>query len=242
MQRCLRTSDLEEVGDSYHLTVFEMLGTWSLGDYDGPQSQRFGLELLTDGFGLAPGLMHATVFGGDDQIGPDTDAERTWLKLGLPVERLHAGQLVVQRPDRAVRSRLEIFVWTGDGPPSGTPGTDERWLELWNHVTMRYDRQEDGSLRPLRQCSVDTGMGLERLMMVRSGAALGVRHRPVRAVAAGPAEALADRRPVTAAGDRPPALGDRRDRRLRVRPPSTGRGYVLRRLVRRALTRTVAGR
>ena len=106
VQRCLRTSDLEEVGDPYHLTVFEMLGSWSLGDYDGPQSQRFGLELLTDGFGLEPGLMHATVFGGDDQVGPDTGAERTWQELGLPVERLTRGQLVVQRPDRAVRSRL----------------------------------------------------------------------------------------------------------------------------------------
>src|SRR5262245_29324690 len=88
VQRCLRTSDLDEVGDSFHLTVFEMLGSWSLGDYEGPQSLRWGLELLTDGFGLDRGRLHATVFGGDEQVGEDTGALRTWQQLGLPVELL----------------------------------------------------------------------------------------------------------------------------------------------------------
>ena len=69
VQRCLRTTDLDEVGDDFHLTVFQMLGSWSLGDYDGPQSLRWGFELLTDGFGIGAGRLHATVFGGDDQIG-----------------------------------------------------------------------------------------------------------------------------------------------------------------------------
>jgi alanyl-tRNA synthetase len=235
VQRCLRTSDLDEVGDSYHLTVFKMLGSWSLGDYEGPQSQRFGLELLTDGFGLNPALMHATVFGGDEQVGPDTGAERTWLDLGLPVERLTQDNWWSNGPTGPCGPDSEIFVWTGDGPPSGTPGTDERWLELWNHVTMRYDRQEDGSLRPLRQCSVDTGMGLERLMMVsqNQGSVFGTdlfepwlrvlpklwspSERQVRL--------LTDhlRSAIVVVGDG-------------VRPASTGRGYVLRRLVRRALT------
>jgi alanyl-tRNA synthetase len=235
VQRCLRTSDLEEVGDSYHLTVFEMLGSWSLGDYDGPQSQRFGLELLTDGFGLEPGLMHATVFGGDDQVGPDTGAERTWRELGLPVERLTQDNWWSNGPTGPCGPDSEIFVWTGDGPPSGTPGTDERWLELWNHVTMRYDRQEDGSLRPLRQCSVDTGMGLERLMMAQSG------QRSVFDIDLfGPwLRVLPKLWPTDVRGMRLVTdhlrsaivvIGDG------VRPASSGRGYVLRRLVRRALT------
>ena len=235
MQRCLRTSDLEEVGDSSHLTVFEMLGTWSLGDYDGPQSQRFGLELLTDGFGLEPGLMHATVFGGDDQVGPDTDAERTWLELGLPVERLTQDNWWSNGPTGPCGPDSEIFMWTGDGPPSGTPGTDERWLELWNHVTMRYDRQEDGSLRPLRQCSVDTGMGLERLMMVRSGQRsvfdtdlFGPWQRVVPKL--WPTDVRSTRLVTDHLRSAIVVIGDG------IRPASTGRGYVLRRLVRRALT------
>ena len=235
VQRCLRTSDLDEVGDSFHLTVFEMLGTWSLGDYDGPQSQRFGLELLTDGFGLEPGLMHATVFGGDDQVGPDTDAERTWLELGLPVERLTQDNWWSNGPTGPCGPDSEIFVWTGDTPPSGTPGTDERWLELWNHVTMRYDRQEDGSLRPLRQCSVDTGMGLERLMMLRSGQRSVFDtdlFRPWRRVLPKlwPTDVRSTRLVTDHLRSAIVVIGDG------VRPASTGRGYVLRRLVRRALT------
>jgi alanyl-tRNA synthetase len=235
VQRCLRTSDLEEVGDSYHLTVFEMLGSWSLGDYDGPHSQRFGLELLTDGFGLEPRLMHATVFGGDDQVGPDTGAERTWRELGLPVERLTQDNWWSNGPTGPCGPDSEIFVWTGDGPPSGTPGTDERWLELWNHVTMRYDRQEDGSLRPLRQCSVDTGMGLERLMMVRSGQRsvfdtdlFGPWQRVLPQL--WPTDGRTTRLVTDHLRSAIVVIGDG------VRPASTGRGYVLRRLVRRALT------
>jgi alanyl-tRNA synthetase len=235
VQRCLRTSDLEEVGDRWHLTVFEMLGSWSLGDYEGPQSQRFGLELLTDGFGLDRGLLHATVFGGDDQVGPDTGAERTWQELGLPVERLTQDNWWSNGPTGPCGPDSEIFVWTGDGPPAGTPGTDERWLELWNHVTMRYYRQEDGRLRPLGQGSVDTGMGLERLMMVLQGQRsvyetdlFGPWLRVL------PELWLPGERPVRLLTDHLRSaivvIGDG------VRPASTGRGYVLRRLVRRALT------
>jgi alanyl-tRNA synthetase len=240
VQRCLRTSDLEEVGDPWHLTVFEMLGSWSLGDYEGPQSQRFGLELLTDGFGLDRRLLHATVFGGDDQVGPDTGAERTWQELGLPVERLTAENWWSNGPTGPCGPDSEIFVWTGDGPPSGTPGSDGRWVELWNHVTMRYDRQPDGSLRPLGQRSVDTGMGLERLVTVLQ------RKRSVYETDLFapwllglcdfglPELGLSGGRPVRLLSDHLRSaiviVGDG------VRPASSGRAYVLRRLVRRALT------
>jgi alanyl-tRNA synthetase len=167
VQRCLRTTDLDEVGDYSHLTVFQMLGSWSLGDYDGPQSQRWGLELLCDVFGLKRELLYATVFGGDGQVGPDTRAQQTWDELGLPVELLGPeDNWWSHGPAGPCGPDSEIHVWTGDGPPSGSPSTDERWLELWNHVTMRYERHLDGSLTPLRQPSVDTGMGLERLLMV----------------------------------------------------------------------------
>ena len=88
VQRCLRTTDLDEVGDDRHLTVFQMLGSWSLGDYDGPQSLRWGLELLTDRLGVGRDRLHATVFGGDEQVGPDLGSWQTWTELGVPVEQL----------------------------------------------------------------------------------------------------------------------------------------------------------
>ena len=236
LQRCLRTTDLEEVGDFSHLTVFQMLGSWSLRDYDGPQSLRFGLELICDHFGLSPELLHATVFGGDDQVGPDTDGLETWSELGLPAELLGPeDNWWSNGPTGPCGPDSEIFVWTGDGPPAGTPGTDGRWLELWNHVTMRYQRYPDGSLTPLPRPSVDTGMGLERLLMVTQGVSSVYESdlfAPWLAVLPGlwgPDERslriLTDhlRSSVVVISDG-------------VLPSNTGRGYVLRRLLRRALT------
>jgi len=234
VQRCLRTTDLEEVGDTSHLTAFQMLGSWSLGDYDGPQSLRWGMDLLCDYFGLKPELLHATVFGGDDQLGPDTSALETWGELGLPVELL-PDNWWSNGPTGPCGPDSEIFVWTGEGPPSGRPSTDPRWVELWNHVTMRYRRHPDGSLSPLPQQAVDTGMGLERLLMAsqRVGSVFetdlfapwlavlpGLWHPDERSM-----RILTDhlRSSIVVIADG-------------VRPSNTGRGYVLRRLVRRSLT------
>jgi alanyl-tRNA synthetase len=235
VQRCLRTTDLDEVGDNRHLTAFQMLGSWSLGDYDGPQSQRWGLELLTDGFGLEPGRMHATAFGGDDQAGPDNAAATTWQELGLPVELLGEDNWWSNGPTGPCGPDAELFVWTGGGPPTGTPGTDDRWMELWNHVTMRYFRRPDGSLEPLRQSSVDTGMGLERLMMVlqRTGSVYETDlFAPWTRVVPGlwPGDDESVRIVIDHLRSAIVVTGDG------VRPASTGRGYVLRRLLRRALT------
>jgi alanyl-tRNA synthetase len=236
LQRCLRTTDLEEVGDNSHLTVFQMLGSWSLGDYDGPQSQRWGLELVRDGFGLARELLYATVFGGDDdRLGPDTLAQRTWTELGVPVELLGPeDNWWSNGPTGPCGPDTELHVWTGDGPPSGSPSTDDRWLELWNHVTMRYQRHPDGGLTPLPRPSVDTGMGLERLLMVsqHTGSVYETDlFEPWLSVVPslwGPGpralRILADhlRSAIVVISDG-------------VRPSNTGRGYVLRRLLRRAL-------
>jgi alanyl-tRNA synthetase len=239
IQRCLRTTDLDEVGDSSHLTVFQMLGSWSLGDYGGPQSLRWGLELICDGFGLKREMLHATAFGGDDQVGPDTAAVETWRELGLPVELGDAeDNWWSNGPTGPCGPDSEIFVWTGDGPPEGTPSTDPRWVELWNHVTMRYRRQPDGSLSPLDQPSVDTGMGLERLVMVVQGVQSVFEtdlFEPWRSLLPGPwGTGQMDERSLRIVIDHLRSaivvIGDG------VRPSNTGRGYVLRRLVRRALT------
>jgi alanyl-tRNA synthetase len=236
VQRCLRTTDLDEVGDYSHLTVFQMLGSWSLDDYGGPQSLRWGLELLCDGFRLTRELLYATVFGGDEQVGPDIPAQQTWSELGLPVELLGPeDNWWSNGPTGPCGPDSEIHVWTGDGPPSGSPSTDDHWLELWNHVTMRYERHPDGSLTPARQPSVDTGMGLERLLMVTQHARSVYEtdlFKPWLSVL--PSLWRTDRRSLRILTDHLRSaivvIGDG------VRPSNTGRGYVLRRLLRRALT------
>ncbi|MFF7312120.1 alanine--tRNA ligase-related protein [Streptomyces sp. NPDC008137] len=242
LQRCLRTTDLDEIGDTTHLTVFQMLGSWSLGDYDHAQSLRWGYELLREGFGIPRERLYVTVFGGSDQAGPDTDSLRVWEDLGLPVERAGEENWWSNGPAGPCGPDSEIFVWTGEAgtPPQGSPGTDPRWTELWNHVHMRYERHPDGTLVPLRQPGVDTGMGLERLVAVLQG------HRSVydtdlfepwmRTVPSlweldGPSTRLVSdhlRSGIVVLGDG-------------VRPSNTGRGYVLRRLIRRLLTTLGSG-
>jgi len=235
LQRCLRTTDLDEVGDDRHLTVFQMLGSWSLGDYEGPQSLRWGYQLVVDGFGIGRGRLHATVFGGDDQVGPDTASLRTWEELGVPAELTTRDNWWSNGPTGPCGPDSELFVWTGDGPPQGTPGTDERWMELWNHVTMHYRRHTDGRLEPLPQRNVDTGMGLERLLMVLQGSPSVFGTDVFQPwLSALPGLWRPDQRSLRLLADHLRAsvviIGDG------VRPSSTGRGYVLRRLLRRALT------
>ncbi|OAH13045.1 alanine--tRNA ligase-related protein [Streptomyces jeddahensis] len=237
LQRCLRTTDLDEIGDPTHLTVFEMLGSWSLGDYGHSQSLRWGYELLRDGFGIPQQRMHATVFGGYEQVGPDTESLRTWQELGLPVELTGEENWWSNGPVGPCGPDSEIFVWTGDAgtPPQGSPTTDPRWVEVWNHVHLRYRRYDDGSLTPLQQPGIDTGMGLERLVAVLQG------HRSVYDTDL--FEPWMRLLPPLWDLDEPSirlvcdhlrssivVIGDG------VRPSPTGRGYVLRRLTRRLLT------
>lgn len=240
VQRCLRTTDLDEVGDRTHLTVFQMLGSWSLGDYNGVQSIRWGYELLRDGYGIDPSRLHVTVFGGDDQVGPDLESWRTWSELGLPVEPTVEDNWWSNGPVGPCGTDTEIFVWTGEGLPSGTPTGDSRWVEVWNHVSMRYRRHDDGSLEPLRQPSVDTGLGLERLLTV-------LQRR----------DSVFDCDVFVPWSSTIPRLWtlDERSSRLvidhlrssivvigdGVSPSNTGRGYVLRRLIRRTLTTLWSG-
>ncbi|WP_406174054.1 alanine--tRNA ligase-related protein [Streptomyces canus] len=235
VQRCLRTTDLDEIGDSTHLTVFEMLGSWSLGDYGPSQSLRWGYELLRDGFGIPRERLHVTVFGGDEQVGPDLESLRTWQESGVPVELTREDNWWSNGPVGPCGPDSEIFVWTGDTPPRGTPTTDPRWVEIWNHVFMRYRRLEDGSLRPFGRPGIDTGMGLERLVTILQGHDSvydtdlfepWMRLLPPLWELGEPSLRLVCdhlRSGVVVIGDG-------------VRPSNTGRGYVLRRVVRRLLT------
>ncbi|MFC7219041.1 alanine--tRNA ligase-related protein [Streptomyces polyrhachis] len=235
VQRCLRTTDLGEVGDRTHLTVFEMLGSWSLGDYGHQQSLRWGYDLLTGGFGLPPERLHATVFGGDGHLGPDTESLRTWEELGVPVERTDEDNWWSNGPTGPCGPDSEIFVWTGEGPPVSTPTGDERWVEVWNHVLMAYRRHEDGTLTPLPRPSVDTGMGLERLAALLQGKRSVYESdlfEPWSRLLPGLWGPL-DGESLRIVCDHLRAglvvIGEG------VRPAPTGRGYVLRRLLRRVL-------
>ncbi|CAM3459808.1 alanine--tRNA ligase-related protein [Occultella aeris] len=236
VQRCLRTTDLDEVGDPNHLTVFEMLGSWSLGDYDAEQSLQWGYELLRDTLGIDPGRLHVTVFGGDQQVEPDEASLRTWRALGVPVELTTDDNWWPNRTGTGLCGPdSEIFLWTGDGPPEGTPTTDDRWVEVWNHVMMRFRRHEDGSLEPLEQRNIDTGLGLERLSMLLEGKSSvyetelfepWMRLLPELWKLDEESERIVIdhlRSSIVIIGDG-------------VRPSNTGRGYVLRRLIRRVLT------
>jgi alanyl-tRNA synthetase len=175
------------------------------------------------------------VFGGDGQVGPDLLAQRTWDELGVPVELTTDDNWWSNGPTGPCGPDSELFAWTGDGPPQGSPATDERWMELWNHVTMRFRRHGDGRLEPLPRPNVDTGMGLERLLMITQGVPSVFRtdvFRPWMSTLPGlwqPDEPelrlIADhlRASIVIVSDG-------------VRPSSNGRGYVLRRLLRRVLT------
>ena len=212
VQRCLRTTDLDEVGDRTHLTVFEMLGSWSLGDYPGEQSLRWGYELVTSGFGIDPGRLHATVFGGNDQVGPDTSLLEVWGELGVPVELTGTDNWWSNGPTGLCGTDSELFVWTGGTPPQGTPGSDGRWVELWNHVMLRYRRLDDGTLVPLPRPCVDTGMGLERLVTILQGQDSVFGCDLLRPWTGTVGRAVAGGGDVAAAGHRPPEVQRGRDR------------------------------
>ncbi len=176
VQRCFRTTDIEEVGNTArHLTFFEMLGNWSFGDYFKEESIAWGWELSTDGFGMDPELIWATVFGGDEELGlgPDEEAIELWKAQGMPEERivpLGRGDNFWQAgPAGPCGPCSELYLDRGEdfGAPGERPGDDtDRFLEFWNHVFMTYDLSEAGVLTELPMRNIDTGMGLDRLAAI----------------------------------------------------------------------------
>lgn len=175
VQKCLRTTDIEEVGDATHATVFEMLGNWSLGDYFKKEAISWSYEFLTgqDYLGIDPAYLAVTVFAGNESTPKDEESAEAWKALGVPEERIAylgvddnwwpAGgdQPGPQGPDS------EMFYWTGqETPPPKFDPSDKRWVEIWNDVFMQFNRDEKGNLTPLPQQNVDTGMGLERTVMI----------------------------------------------------------------------------
>lgn len=172
VQRCIRTGDIDEVGDESHLTFFEMMGYWSLGDYWKKEAIEYIFEFLTKELGLNPKDFAATCFEGDDKngIARDTEAYEIWRSLGIPEERIAylgyednwwgpAGNTGPCGPDS------ELFVWVGGGEaPKKFDSENKGWMELCNDVFMQYNKTAEGKFEPLVQKNVDFGMGFERLV------------------------------------------------------------------------------
>ncbi len=176
VQKCFRTTDIEEVGSTArHLTFFEMLGNWSFGDYFKAESIPWGWELVTQGFGMDPEKIWATVFGGDEELGlgPDEEAIEIWKGVGMPAERI----VLLGREDNFWQAGpsgpcgpcSELYLDRGEdfGATGERPGDDtDRFLEFWNHVFMTYDLSPEGELSELPMRNIDTGMGLDRMAAI----------------------------------------------------------------------------
>ncbi len=172
-QKCIRTGDIEEVGDNSHLTFFEMLGNWSLWDYFKKESINYSWEFLTskDWLALDPRKIAVTVFKGDESAPRDEEAAKIWEEVWMPKSRISylwkednwwaAWDTGPCGPD----SEIFYWVWESEFPPEGSNvETDEdNWMEIWNNVFMEYKRLEDWSLEKLPAQNVDTWMGLERI-------------------------------------------------------------------------------
>jgi len=180
VQKCVRTGDIDEVGDNTHLTFFEMLGNWSFGDYFKEEAIGWSWEFLThkDWLGIDPKYLAVTCFAGDKEMGVEKDVESAaiWKGLGVSEDRIRflgkddnwwgpAGQAGPCGPD------TEMFYWSEHSvePPKKFDPSDKRWVEIWNDVFMQFNKTPYGSFEPLDQKNVDTGMGLDRVVAVLSG-------------------------------------------------------------------------
>lgn len=251
-QKCIRTGDIEDVGDTSHLTFFEMLGNWSLGDYFKEEAIRMSYEFLTSEkwLGIDPEKLSITVFAGDEAVPADTESAQYWKELGIPEERIYylgrednwwgpAGQTGPCGPD------TEMFIDTGiPGTSESRPGvSDGKYMEIWNDVFMQYNKQADGSFPPLSRKCVDTGMGIERTIAILQGKDSVYDTELFQPIISKIAELAGTRYGESEETDKALRiisdhvktasfiLGDERA----VSPSNVGQGYILRRLIRRAV-------
>lgn len=247
VQKCIRTIDIEEVGDTTHHTFFEMLGNWSLGDYFKKESIKWSYEFLTSPqwLGLDQERLAVSVFEGDHDAPFDRESFEYWRELGFSEDRIAKlpksenwwgppSETGPCGPDS------EIFYWTGstkDIPNKFDPEND-KWVEIWNNVFMEYEKTEDGSFKKLAAQNVDTGMGLERIVAILNGSKDDYENelflpiiRRIEELSGRKYEE--DKRSFRIIADHIKAavfmVGDG------IQPSNTERGYILRRLIRRAV-------
>ena len=175
-QKCLRTNDIDEVGDNRHLTYFEMLGNWSLGDYFKEEAIAMSFEFLTKELGIPVEKLSVTCFAGDKDCPRDTVTAECWKKAGIPEDRIYFfgkdDNWWIAGEEGPCGSDTEMFYDTGK--PKCSEGCDPscgcgKYVEIWNNVFMEYYKDKDGKYTKLKQHNVDTGLGLERMTMLLQG-------------------------------------------------------------------------
>lgn len=180
-QKCLRTDDIEEVGDLIHHTFFEMLGNWSIGDYWKKEAIELSFRFLTEELNIPKEKLFISVFKGDEDAPKDEESAKAWKDLGIEDDRIiYLGKEHNWWPTSKIDPETgkyknavglcgpdtEMFYWIGEGEPEDTPETNPLWVEIWNDVFMQFERKENGDLEELSQKNVDTGMGFERTLAV----------------------------------------------------------------------------
>ena len=250
-QKCIRTGDIDSVGDPHHLTFFEMLGNWSLGDYFKEEAIEYSYEFLTKVLGIDPEKISVTVFAGDDEVPRDEIAASKWKSLGIPEERIYykgrednwwgpAGETGPCGPDS------EMFYDTGRpkcGPDCGPGCSCGKYFEIWNDVFMGYRKEADGTYHEMARKCIDTGMGIERTVAVLNGKKSVYETEIFSGLLRG-IEALCSKKYGESEEDDKSMriiadhtrtsvfiLGDQKG----VAPSNVGQGYILRRLIRRAV-------
>ncbi len=250
-QKCIRTGDIDVVGDPHHLTFFEMLGNWSLGDYFKEEAIRYSYEFLIDWLKIDPDTLSVTVFAGDDEVPRDEESAAVWRSLGIPDSRIYflprednwwgpAGEVGPCGPD------TEMFIDTGREAcgPACRPGCScGKYFEIWNDVFMGYLKTAEGTYVEMERKCVDTGMGIERTIAVLQGKTsvyetevftpIIEQISKLSDVAYGEDESQDISLRIIADHVRTSVfiLGDQRG----VKPSNVGQGYILRRLIRRAV-------
>lgn len=250
-QKCIRTGDIDSVGDPHHLTCFEMLGNWSLGDYFKKEMIPWSYEFLTKELGIDPEKLSVTVFAGEDGIPRDEESAELWHSMGIPYERIFflprednwwgpAGETGPCGPDS------EMFIDTGRPAcgPDCRPGCScGKYFEVWNDVFMQYKKTADGKFVEMERKCIDTGMGIERTIAILQGKKsvyetevmqpILKKIQELSGIAYGQDEKTDVSMRIVADHIRTSTfiLGDQRG----CTPSNVGQGYILRRLIRRAV-------
>ena len=242
-QKCVRLTDLDEIGDKTHHTFFEMLGNWSLGDYFKKESIGYSFEFLTKVLGIPVDRLAVTVYAGDESIPRDEEAASIWKGLGISDDRIAylSDNFWIAGESGPCGSDTEIFYFRSDEEvPLKFDPEDERWVEIWNNVFMQFYKDESGNVSELSKKNVDTGMGLERIVSVIEG----VDDNYLSSIWKDVIDLICE---ITGLSYE----GHEKEMRIvadhirtatfiaadpsRVKPSNTDRGYILRRLIRRAI-------